>query len=181
MKVRLEFEETDLRDMLKSYFEREGFRVKNVEELCAQFAAAFPEGIFVDAEIVAAPSYTADASTGQAVSSLDTPSMAPAMPVASMEESDRSEVRLTEPQPGETPAYLAPPEVSDASDALLDERVVVVGADGIPQLMTVRELRQDKKPNVVKKPASAEEEEAAVRDLRRMARASQEMIRAKRN
>ncbi len=52
MKVQLEFEKTDLEEMLTLYFERSGFSIKNLDELCEQFASAFPDGIKVQAEIL---------------------------------------------------------------------------------------------------------------------------------
>lgn len=55
MKVRLEFEREDLEKMLTTYFEKEGFRVKNLEELIDKFGEAFPEGIAVQAEIIDTP------------------------------------------------------------------------------------------------------------------------------
>ena len=52
MKVTLEFEDNDLREMLTSYFRGNGFAVKNLEEVCAKFTTAYPEGLKVQAEIV---------------------------------------------------------------------------------------------------------------------------------
>jgi len=53
MKVTLEFEENDLREMLTSYFRGNGFAVKNLDEVCAQFKDAYVDGLKVQAEIVA--------------------------------------------------------------------------------------------------------------------------------
>jgi len=55
MKVTLELEENDLREMLENYFRQNGFTVKNLDDICGQFAAAYPEGIQVRAEIGPAP------------------------------------------------------------------------------------------------------------------------------
>lgn len=55
MKLRMEFEEGDVRSMVSSYFEKNGFKVKNLEELCEMFSSAFPEGISVDVETVEVP------------------------------------------------------------------------------------------------------------------------------
>lgn len=50
MKLRLEFEDSDLREMIHDYFDRNGFAVKNLDQLCELFKKAFPDGIRVDAE-----------------------------------------------------------------------------------------------------------------------------------
>jgi hypothetical protein len=50
MKLRLEFEDSDLREMIQEYFDRNGFAVKNLDQLCELFKKAFPDGIKVDAE-----------------------------------------------------------------------------------------------------------------------------------
>lgn len=52
MKVSLEFEESDLKEMLTSYFRGNGFAVKNLEEVCLQFLKAYPDGLQVQAEII---------------------------------------------------------------------------------------------------------------------------------
>jgi DNA-binding transcriptional MerR regulator len=52
MKIQLEFEDEDLRKMIIDYFEREGFEVKNIDELCELFKGAFPDGIKVHANIL---------------------------------------------------------------------------------------------------------------------------------
>lgn len=52
MKILLEFEEPDLRDMIQSHFEKNGFSVRNLDEICAQFNAAFPEGLKVYADML---------------------------------------------------------------------------------------------------------------------------------
>lgn len=53
MKVTLEFEENDLREMLTSYFKGNGFAVKNLDEVCAKFKDAYADGLKVHAEIMA--------------------------------------------------------------------------------------------------------------------------------
>ena len=55
MKIKLEFEAPDLHEMLTGYFDKLGFTVKNIDELCEQFTAVFPEGLVVHAEIAALP------------------------------------------------------------------------------------------------------------------------------
>lgn len=52
MKLQLEFEEDDLREMITQYFAGNGFHVKNLDQLCALFSKAFPDGIKVQAETV---------------------------------------------------------------------------------------------------------------------------------
>jgi hypothetical protein len=52
MKVTLEFEESDLREMLTSYFRGNGFAVKNLDEVCAKFKDAYIDGLKVQAEIM---------------------------------------------------------------------------------------------------------------------------------
>jgi hypothetical protein len=52
MKVSLEFEESDLKEMLTSYFRGNGFAVKNLDEVCMQFLKAYPDGLQVQAEII---------------------------------------------------------------------------------------------------------------------------------
>jgi len=58
MKVRLDFEREDLEKMITTYFEKEGFKVKNLDELIEQFGTAFPEGLSVQAEIAEKPQPT---------------------------------------------------------------------------------------------------------------------------
>lgn len=53
MKVTLEFEESDLKEMLTGYFLGNGFLIKNLDEVCAHFSNAYPEGLKVQAEITA--------------------------------------------------------------------------------------------------------------------------------
>jgi hypothetical protein len=50
MKLQLEFEDADLREMIETYFKSNGFKVKNLDQLCAFFHKAFPDGIKVQAE-----------------------------------------------------------------------------------------------------------------------------------
>lgn len=47
MKLRMEFEDDDLREMIDGYFRQSGFQVKNLDQLCDLFRKAFPEGIEV--------------------------------------------------------------------------------------------------------------------------------------
>jgi len=53
MKLQLEFEDSDLREMVQGYFARNGFAVKNLDQLCELFHKAFPDGISVQAETLA--------------------------------------------------------------------------------------------------------------------------------
>lgn len=55
MKLQLEFEEDDLREMITQYFAGNGFQVKNLDQLCTLFSKAFPDGIKVQAETVPIP------------------------------------------------------------------------------------------------------------------------------
>jgi len=50
MKLQLEFEDDDLREMIEDYFGRNGFKVKNLDQLCELFLKAYPDGIKVQAE-----------------------------------------------------------------------------------------------------------------------------------
>jgi hypothetical protein len=52
VKVTLEFEENDLREMLTSYFRGNGFAVKNLDEVCDKFKYAYADGLKVQAEIM---------------------------------------------------------------------------------------------------------------------------------
>lgn len=52
MKITLEFEETDLRQMIVDHFTKEGFNVKNLDEICQQFLLAYPSGLKVEADIL---------------------------------------------------------------------------------------------------------------------------------
>lgn len=56
MKIRLELESDDVREMVLGYFSARGFSVKNLDEICASFDAAYPKGIVVEAQPVAASS-----------------------------------------------------------------------------------------------------------------------------
>lgn len=68
MKVTLEFEESDLREMLTSYFRGNGFAVKNLDEVCAKFKGAYVDGLKVQAEIM-----TTEPTNIQAVTPTDVP------------------------------------------------------------------------------------------------------------
>lgn len=54
MKITLEFEESDLRQMISNHFKEAGFTVNNLDEICVSFTAAFPQGLKVDAGILPA-------------------------------------------------------------------------------------------------------------------------------
>lgn len=53
MRLQLEFENADLREMITDYFKASGFVVKNLDQLCEFFHKAFPDGIKVQAETIA--------------------------------------------------------------------------------------------------------------------------------
>lgn len=55
MKITLEFEYSDLRNMVENHFTNEGFIVKNLDDICNAFGAAFPGGLRVEADIAPAP------------------------------------------------------------------------------------------------------------------------------
>lgn len=55
MKITLEFEEADLRQMIVDHFTREGFNVKNLDDICRQFLNAYPTGLKVEADILPQP------------------------------------------------------------------------------------------------------------------------------
>lgn len=73
MKVTLELEENDLREMLEGYFKQNGFVVKNLEDICQDFVKAYPSGIQVRAEI-GPPPPTAMAMASSSVDDSDTES-----------------------------------------------------------------------------------------------------------
>lgn len=50
MKLTFTFEEDDLRKMIGEYFERNGFKAKDLENLIDKFNQIYPEGIKVDAD-----------------------------------------------------------------------------------------------------------------------------------
>ena len=51
MKIQLQFEDTDLEEMVIFYFKDKGFVVKNMEEIAVAFKEAFPDGLNVMAEV----------------------------------------------------------------------------------------------------------------------------------
>jgi len=51
MKIHLQMETHDLREMLGDYFTSRGFEVLNTDELCSKFAEVFPEGLVVSATL----------------------------------------------------------------------------------------------------------------------------------
>lgn len=55
MKITLEFEEADLRQMITDHFTKEGFNVKNLDDICRQFLNAYPTGLKVEADILPQP------------------------------------------------------------------------------------------------------------------------------
>ena len=59
MKITLEFEEADLRQMITDHFTKEGFNVKNLDDICRQFLHAYPIGLKIEAEIAPVPTITA--------------------------------------------------------------------------------------------------------------------------
>ena len=58
MKITLEFEDDDLRNMIANHFTNEGFLVKNLDEICSAFGVAFPQGLRVEAEVAPVPATT---------------------------------------------------------------------------------------------------------------------------
>jgi hypothetical protein len=50
MKLSMEFEEEDLRDMIEGYFQKSGFLVQNLDQLLHLFSKAYPDGIQVQVE-----------------------------------------------------------------------------------------------------------------------------------
>lgn len=48
MKLKVEFEIDDLQLMFNQFFTDAGFEVADLDQLCEQFASAFPDGIKVD-------------------------------------------------------------------------------------------------------------------------------------
>lgn len=55
MKLVIEFEENDFRDMLTAYFKRNGFDIHNLDELTEKFMGAYPEGLKVQATVSTEP------------------------------------------------------------------------------------------------------------------------------
>ena len=47
MKLTVEFEEDDLRDMFTKFFKEAGFEVLSLDDICEQFGRKFPDGIKV--------------------------------------------------------------------------------------------------------------------------------------
>ena len=47
MKLKTEFEADDYREMVQEYFEQRGFKVNDLEELCADIKKAYPDGLVV--------------------------------------------------------------------------------------------------------------------------------------
>ena len=55
MKITIEFEDADLREMLTEHMLKGGFSVLNMDALCEAFAQAFPEGLRVHAGVAEMP------------------------------------------------------------------------------------------------------------------------------
>jgi hypothetical protein len=66
MKLTLTFETNDVREMLEQHFERNRFRVRNLEELVMQFVNAYPDGIRVDVDVIADATHVGPAEAVQA-------------------------------------------------------------------------------------------------------------------
>jgi hypothetical protein len=58
MKLSMEFEEEDLRDMIEGYFQKSGFLVQNLDQLLHLFSKAYPDGIQVQVETTEVPKTT---------------------------------------------------------------------------------------------------------------------------
>jgi hypothetical protein len=50
VRIHLELEADDVKDMIEQYFAAQGFAVRNLPLLCAAFETAYPEGIRVEAQ-----------------------------------------------------------------------------------------------------------------------------------
>jgi hypothetical protein len=55
VKIQLELETDDLHRMITEYFNKSGFEVKNIDDICAIFSAAFPDGLKIDAGLLPPP------------------------------------------------------------------------------------------------------------------------------
>ena len=55
MKIQLQFEDSDLEEMIGFYFRDKGFAIKNLEEILQSFREAYPTGLNVMAEVISIP------------------------------------------------------------------------------------------------------------------------------
>lgn len=52
MKLKMEFEASDVRDMLEQHFKRNGFEIRNLDEIVNSFTNAFPEGMEIQVDAI---------------------------------------------------------------------------------------------------------------------------------
>ncbi len=55
MKLTIELEEEDVKKMLFEHFAQSGFSVRNLDELCAKFLSAYPDGLRIQADPIDLP------------------------------------------------------------------------------------------------------------------------------
>jgi len=55
MKIRLELETADVREMIQDYFLAKGYEIRNLDSVCAVFEDAYPDGIMIEAYPSAEP------------------------------------------------------------------------------------------------------------------------------
>jgi hypothetical protein len=67
MKLTFTFEEDDFREMITSYFAKNGFKAKDLDGLVDKFNAVYPDGIKVDADPAEAPAPSPPASPAERV------------------------------------------------------------------------------------------------------------------
>jgi len=49
MKLNLEFEIDDFKEMITDYFKTRGFKIRHIDEIVSKFMSAYPEGLIVEA------------------------------------------------------------------------------------------------------------------------------------
>ena len=116
MKLNMEFEASDLEEMILDYFERNGFEVLDVASIIEKFTNIYPEGIVI--QVKAAP-----------VSPFPAPSLSVVTPV--------EELPVAYEEEGEEETEATPPRMSfnDLMDPTGDS-----GVPGRDQLLADREL-----------------------------------------
>lgn len=132
MKLNMEFEASDLEDMITEYFERNGFVVLDVESIVEKFSNIYPEGITI--QVKAAPAEPASTSTHTYVLREDDGVTRTPTDTASVEEVVEDLKEKVE----EAAKVAAPPRLS------LNDLMDPTGDSGVPnrdQLLAERELQ----------------------------------------
>lgn len=108
MKLQLEFEEADLHEMIDEYFQRRGFKVKDLVAVTEKFSNIFPGGIKITAEPIVVTATVAPRPTVVSplpeVELVEEPTLQEAYETGPVINTTMSATDLFDPTPGNVPS-----------------------------------------------------------------------------